>query len=150
MYFSIAVFLFFFFFNWLGWRGFPGISIGKESACNEGDSSLISGLGSSPREGIDYPCWYSWASLVAQIVKNLPAMRETWVWSLGWEDSHGGGHGNPLQYFLLENPHKQRRLVSYSSCDHKESDRTEQLSTAQGVLFCFACNNATLIEVSVL
>ena len=79
MYFSIAVFLFFFFFNWLGWRGFPGISIGKESACNEGDSSLISGLGSSPREGIDYPCWYSWASLVAQIVKNLPAMRETWV-----------------------------------------------------------------------
>ena len=76
MYFSIAVFLLLLlFFNWLGWRGFPGISIGKESACNEGDPSLIPGLGSSPREGIGYPCWYSWASLVAQMVKNLPAMR---------------------------------------------------------------------------
>ena len=37
-------------------------------------------------EGIDYPLQYSWASLVGQLVKNPPAMRETWVWSLGWED----------------------------------------------------------------
>ena len=41
----------------------------------------------SPREGVGYPLQYSWASLVAQLVKNLPAMRETWVWSLGWEDA---------------------------------------------------------------
>ena len=66
--------------------GFPGISAGKESACNAGDPSLIPGSRSSPGEGIDYPLQYSWASLVAQKVKNPLAMRETWVWSLGWED----------------------------------------------------------------
>ena len=44
------------------------------------------------------------ASLVAQSVKNLPAVQETRVQSLGWEDSPGGGHGNPLQYSCLENP----------------------------------------------
>ena len=42
-------------------------------------------------------------SLVAQIVKNLPAMQETWMWSLGWEDSPGEGNGSPLQYSCLEN-----------------------------------------------
>ena len=66
--------------------GYPGGSAGKESAYNAGDPSLIPGLGRSPGEGIDYPLQYSWASLVAQLVKNLPAMRETWVQSLGWED----------------------------------------------------------------
>ena len=50
------------------------------------DPSLIPGLGGSPAEGIGYPLQYSWASLVAQWVKNLPAMRETWVQSLGLED----------------------------------------------------------------
>ena len=43
-------------------------------------------------------------SLVAQMVKSLPAMWETQVPSLGWEDSPGEGKGNPLQYFCLENP----------------------------------------------
>ena len=66
--------------------GFPGSSAGKESACNAGDLGLIPGSGSSPGEGIGYPVQYSWASLVAQTVENPPAMRETWVWSLGWED----------------------------------------------------------------
>ena len=47
---------------------------------------MIPGLGRSIGEGIDYPLQYSWASLVAQLVKNLPAVRETWVRSLGWED----------------------------------------------------------------
>ena len=55
--------------------GFPGSSAGKESACNEGDPSLIPGLGRSPR----------------------------------------GGHGNPLQYSCLDNPHGQKSLVGYSS-----------------------------------
>ena len=67
--------------------GFPGTSAGKESACNAGDPSLISGSESSPGEGISYPLQYSWASLVVQMVKNLPVMRETWVRPLGWEDS---------------------------------------------------------------
>ena len=66
--------------------GFPGGSVGKESTCNAGDLGLISGLGRSTGEGIGYPLQYSWASLVAQLVKNPPAMWETWVWSLGWED----------------------------------------------------------------
>ena len=50
------------------------------------NSSSIPGLGISAREGIDYPLQYSWASLVAQLVKNLPALQETWVRSLSWED----------------------------------------------------------------
>ena len=47
---------------------------------------MIPGSGRSLREGLGYPLQYSWASLVAQMVKNLPAMQETWVRSLGWED----------------------------------------------------------------
>ena len=65
---------------------FPDSSVGKESACNAGDPGSIPGSGRSAGEGIGYPLQYSWASLVAQLVKNLPAMRETWVQSLGWED----------------------------------------------------------------
>ena len=61
-------------------------SVGKESACNSGDPGSIPGLGKSTEEGIGYPLQYSWASLVAQLVKNLPAVQETWVRSLGWED----------------------------------------------------------------
>ena len=66
--------------------GFPDNSVGKESACNAGDPGPIPGLGKSPGEGKGYPLQYSWASLVAQLVKNPPAMQETWVQSLGWED----------------------------------------------------------------
>ena len=66
---------------------FPGSSAGKESACNAGDPDLIPRLQKSTREGNGYPLQHSWASLVTQMVKNPPAMRETWVQSLGWEDS---------------------------------------------------------------
>ena len=66
---------------------FPGGSESIESACNAGDSSSIPGSGRSTGEEIGYPLQYSWASLVAQLVKNLPVMQETWVQSLGWEDS---------------------------------------------------------------
>ena len=52
----------------------PDSSASEESACNAGDSSLIPGSGRSPGEGIGYPLQYSWVSLVAQLVKNLPAM----------------------------------------------------------------------------
>ena len=67
-------------------QGFPGSSAGKESACNAGNPHSIPGSGRSPREEIGYPLQYSWASLMAQMVENLPAMRETWVLSLGWAD----------------------------------------------------------------
>ena len=61
-------------------------SSAKESTCNARDPSLIPKLRRSYAEGIGYPLQYSWASLVAQAVKNLPAMWETWVQSLGWDD----------------------------------------------------------------
>ena len=63
--------------------GFPGSSSGKESTCNAGDTGSTPGSGRSPGEGIGYPLQYSWASLVAQTLKNPPAMQETWVRSLG-------------------------------------------------------------------
>ena len=66
--------------------GFPHSSVGKESAFNAGDPGLIPGLGRSPGEGIGYPLQYFWASLVTQLVKNLLAMQEIRVRSLGWED----------------------------------------------------------------
>ena len=61
------------------WAGFPDSSVGKESACNAGDPGLIPVSGRSPAEGIGYPLQYSWASPVAQLVENPPAMWETWV-----------------------------------------------------------------------
>ena len=66
--------------------GFPGGSAGRESAYNAVDPDLIPGLGRSSGEGVGYPLQYSWASLVAQMVKNPPAMQDTWVLSVGWED----------------------------------------------------------------
>ena len=57
--------------------GFAGSTDGKESTCNAGDPGLIPGSGRSAGEGIGYPLQYSWASLVAQLVKNLPVMQET-------------------------------------------------------------------------
>ena len=66
--------------------GFPGSSAGKESAYNVGDPGSVLGSGRPPGEGIGYPLQYSWASFMVQLVKNPPAMQETWVRYLGWED----------------------------------------------------------------
>ena len=76
--------------------GFPDSSVGRESP------GSIPGSGRSTEEGKGYPLQYSWASLVAQLVKNQPAMRETWVRSLSW-GSPGERKGYPLQYSGLEN-----------------------------------------------
>ena len=65
---------------------FPDSSVGKESACNAWDPSSIPGFGRLAGEGIGYPLQYSWVSLVGQLVKNLSALWETCVRSLGWED----------------------------------------------------------------
>ena len=79
--------------------GFPDCSVGKESASNAGNPSLIPGLGRSAGEGIGYPLQYSWASLVTQLVKNLSAVWVTWVRSVpGLGGSAGEGNGYPLQY----------------------------------------------------
>jgi len=68
------------------YKGFPDSSVGKESTCNSRDPGSIPGLGRSTGEGIGYPLQYFWASFVAQLIKNPPAMQETWVRSPGWED----------------------------------------------------------------
>ena len=83
---------------------FPDSSVGKESAYNAGDPSLIPGSGKSATEGIGYSLQYSWASLMAQLVKNLPAMWETWVQSLGWEDPLEEGMATHSSILALENP----------------------------------------------
>ena len=97
--------------------GFPGGSDGKESTCNAGDLGSIPGSGRSAGEGIGYSLQYSWASLVAQTVKNLPAMWETWVWSLGWVD--------PLEKAM--DAHSSIPAWKfhglYSPWDHKKSDK---------------------------
>ena len=91
----------------------PDSSVGKESTCNAGDPGLIPGLGGSPGEGIVYTLQCSWASLVAQLVKKLPVMQETWVRSLDWEDpleEEMGAHSSVLSWKI----YGQRSLVSYS------------------------------------
>ena len=82
---------------------------------------MIPASGRSTGEGIGYPLQYSWVSLVAQLVKNLPAVRETWILSLGWEDPLERGKAT----------YSGRKFHGpYSPWGHKESDITEQLSTA--------------------
>ena len=68
------------------WRskGLPGSSAGKESTHNAREPISLPGLGRSPGEWIGYPLKCSWASLVAQMVKNLPAIQETWVGKIPW------------------------------------------------------------------
>ena len=97
-------------------------SVNKESACNAGDPGSIPGLGRSAGEEIGYPLQYSWVSLVAQLVKNLPVMWETWVRSLGWED--------PLERERLSTPVFRPGEFHglYSTWDRKEWNTTEQLS----------------------
>ena len=99
--------------------GFPGSSAGKESTCNARDPSSIPGSGRSPGEGIGYLLQYSWASLVAQAVKNPPAVQETWVSSLGWEDPLEEGmatHSSILAWGIPMDrlPMDRIPLVSYS------------------------------------
>ena len=83
---------------------FPDSSVGKESVCNAGDTSSDLGLGRSPGEGIGYPLQYSWASLVAHLVKNLPVMWETWFPSLGWEYPLEKGKATPSSHLAWRIP----------------------------------------------
>ena len=84
--------------------GFPDSSAGKDSACNAGDPGSILGSGRSAGEGIGYPLGYSWASLVALLVKNTSAMRETWVRSLGWKDPLEKGKATHSNILAWRNP----------------------------------------------
>ena len=95
--------------------GFPGSSAGEESACNLGDTSSIPGLGRSSGEGIGFPFQYPWGSLVAQLVKNLPAMCETLIGKIPWRRER-----LPTPVFW---PGEFHGL--YSLWGHKKSDMTE-------------------------
>ena len=101
---------------------FPGSSASKESTYNAGDPSLISGSGSSLGEGMGYTFQYSWASLVAQLVKNLPAMWETWVQCLGWEDPLEDGiatHSSILAWRIpLDRGHDS--VTKHRTVQHRE------------------------------
>ena len=103
--------------------GFPGSSDGKESTCNAGNPGSIPGLGCSPGERKDHPLQYSWASLVAQMIKNPSAMQETWVRSLGWKDPLAT-HSSILAWRLGRN---WELVMDREACPwgHKESDASE-------------------------
>ena len=79
---------------------------------------MIPGLGRSPGEGIGYPLQYSWASLVAQTLKNPPAMQETRVQSLGWEDPLEKGTAAHFS-ILAWRIHVQMSLAGYSPRGHR-------------------------------
>ena len=99
--------------------------VGKESACNAGDPSSIPGLGRSTGEGIGYSLQYPWASLVAQPVMNLPAMRETWIGKIPWRREW-----LPTPVFW---PGEFLGLYSPWGC--KELDTTEWLSLSPHIHF---------------
>ena len=103
--------------------GFPRSSAGKEAACNAGDLGWIPGSGRSAGEGIGYPLQYSQASLVTQLVKNPPAMQETWVQSLGWENPLEKGKATHSSILACRIPWT---VVSMEG--RKELDTTKQLS----------------------
>ena len=98
---------------------------------------MIPGLGRSPGEGISYPLLYSWASLVAQMIKKPPAVHETWVQSLDWEDPLEEGmatHSSILVWRISMD--RGAWQATYSPWGHKESDMTERLSTAHRTSSC--------------
>ena len=112
--------------------GFPDSRVGKESACNAGDPSSIPRLGISAGEVIGYSLKYSWASLVAQLVKNPPAMQETWVLFLYSEDPLEKGTSAHSSILAWRIP-----------WGHKDSDTTEWLTLS---LFTFKPKLDTLWE----
>ena len=100
--------------------GIPHSSVGRESTCNAGDPGSIPESGRSTGEGTGYPLQYSWASPVALLVKNLPAMREALVQSLGWED--------PLEKQKAIHSSILAWRIPWTIWGCKESDGTERLS----------------------
>ena len=120
-------------------------SAGKESAWNAGDPSSIPGSGRYPGKGIGYPLQYSWASRVAQLVKNPPAIRETCVQSLDWEDTLEKGTATQSGILPCRIPWTEKPGRLYNPWGHKQLDTTE-LSLSL-VLFIYLCNFAALFPI---
>ena len=121
--------------------GLPWSSPGEESAYSTRDPSLISGEGRSLEEGLGHLLQYSWASLVAQLVKNLPAMWETWVWALRWEDPLEEGmatHSSILAWRTLWTKEPDR-LQSMGS----QRVRHDRATSAAHVHICTQCREKT-------
>ena len=134
--------------------GFTGSSACKEFACNAGDPSSIPGLGSSPGEEMGYPLQCSWAFLVAQTVKNLPAMQGTWVQSLGWKDPLEEGmatHSSILAWRIpwtkepggLQSMGSQRVRRDSATNTHTSPDFSSLLSS---VTYSFALKHSSCSE----
>ena len=96
-----------------------------------GDLGSIPGLGRSPGEGKGCSLQYSWASLVVQLVKNPPAVWETWVQSLGWEDPLEKGKATHSSILAWRIPMDRGAWQATAHGGHKESDTTEQLSLSR-------------------
>ena len=109
-------------------QGFPDSSVGKESTCNAGDPGSIPRSGRPAGDRIGYPLQDSWASLVAQLVKNPPAMWETWVRSMGWEDPLEKGKATHSSILVWRIPWTVQSLGSQRV--------TEQLSLSGDLTGC--------------
>ena len=103
------------------------------------NSSLIPGLGRSAREGIDYPLQYSWASLVAQLVKNPPALQETWFGKISWRRER-----LPTPVFWCGEFHGL-----YSPQGRKQSDPTEQLSLTSLYLTSLRIKSSMFLQTAI-
>ena len=123
-----------------------GSSADKESSCNAGDPSSILGLGHSTREGIGYSFQYSWTSLVNQMVKYPPAMHETWVQSLGLEDSLEEGSS----ILAWEIPMDRGNWQAIVHVDYKKLDTMEWLSTARHRMRITVCVTCSVFIVTCL
>ena len=130
------------------WKGFLGSSAVKESTCNTGDPRS----GRSAGEGIGYPSQYSWTSPVAQMIKNLPAKQETWVWTLKipWRREQlptpvfwpGEVHGAAKSQIQLNNFQFRFPCERHSA---KQYQGLRDLSTLQIVTIWLRCGSHSLI-----
>ena len=130
------------FFFWWGGCGPPHSSVGKESACSAGDPSSIPGSWRSAGEGIGYPLQCSWASFVAQLEENPPAMWETFVRSLGWEDPLEKGRATHSSILAWRIP-----WTICSPWSHKELDTSEQLNWTGLKIFVFRTTLTKLVKM---
>ena len=109
--------------------GFPGGSAGKESACNAGDPGFDSWVRKIPWRRVGYPLQHSWASLVAQMVNNLPAIRETWVRSLGLEDPLKEGMATHSSILAWRIPWTEDMFVAWRATVHGVTKNWTRLSS---------------------